>query len=220
MGTTITSVLDDYEAITSEQLRMWSAGSAKRRLRHFENRYDWRDVIGTIWDQRVFGPIKDWECACGQFKGQIYAGMKCPICRVQVGLSKVRRFRFAHINLPLTISHPFIADAEPMDAIPIVPAEYWEDRLCKTLPEIYEELIRLSQVDPDAEKITGTYGQVIVHLEDLYEKFAEFYPEDAERIARGMCLKPKSYHVEETGEVYDWGELNLAEDWQPPAEDS
>ncbi len=215
MDKTIEAALPDYEAITSEQIRMWSAGPVRRRLRHFENPDDWRSVDNTLWDQRIFGPKKDWECACAQFQGQAYARMRCPVCGVVVTLSRARKFRFGHINLPIPIPHPFVADTEPLDVIPIIPAAYWDDNKDGRLVQAYEEALRNSLVDPSTDELTGCYGTIIALLEELYTNISRHDEEESHIIARGMALKPRAMTEEELGEVYDWGELRLAEDWQP-----
>ena len=220
MNASIESVLTRYIAITSEQSRDWSRGAVKRRLRSFEHREDWRDVQGTLWDQCIFGPVEDWHCGCGQFEGMDYSGMQCPICRVTVGLCRARRFRFGHINLTTAIPHPFIADAEPLDAIPVVPAIHWETHAGEPLAKAYERLLRLSLILASREDLMGAYGTIIAHVDRLFERQVDRDPEEADRMARGMALRPPPY-VPETSdedESDEWNNLELADDWTPQRE--
>ncbi len=58
-----------------------------------------------LFDERIFGPIKDYECACGKYKRQRYEGKICERCGVEVTSSKVRRYRMGHIDLATPAAH-------------------------------------------------------------------------------------------------------------------
>ncbi|MEL1196376.1 hypothetical protein AADX85_15015, partial [Staphylococcus epidermidis] len=58
-----------------------------------------------LFDERIFGPQKDWECACGKLKGVFYKNQVCELCGVQVTTAKSRRERMGHIELAAPISH-------------------------------------------------------------------------------------------------------------------
>ena len=58
-----------------------------------------------LFDERIFGPTKDWECYCGKYKRIRYRGIICDKCGVEVTLSRVRRERIGHIQLASPISH-------------------------------------------------------------------------------------------------------------------
>ncbi len=58
-----------------------------------------------LFDERIFGPSKDWECYCGKYKRIRYKGIICDKCGVEVTLSKVRRERMGHINLAAPVAH-------------------------------------------------------------------------------------------------------------------
>ncbi len=58
-----------------------------------------------LFDERIFGPTKDWECYCGKYKRIRYRGIICDKCGVEVTLSRVRRERLGHINLASPVSH-------------------------------------------------------------------------------------------------------------------
>lgn len=63
---------------------------------------DWntlRPVPGGLLCERIFGPLHDWECACGELKGQEHAGETCPTCGVDIAASEVRGRRYGHIDL-------------------------------------------------------------------------------------------------------------------------
>ncbi|HEX7042009.1 MAG TPA: DNA-directed RNA polymerase subunit beta' [Patescibacteria group bacterium] len=58
-----------------------------------------------LFDERIFGPTKDWECYCGKYKRIRYKGIICDKCGVEVTLSRVRRERMGHITLCAPVSH-------------------------------------------------------------------------------------------------------------------
>jgi DNA-directed RNA polymerase subunit beta' len=58
-----------------------------------------------LFCERIFGPVKDWECACGRYKKIKYKGIICERCGVEVTRSKVRRERMGHIRLAASVSH-------------------------------------------------------------------------------------------------------------------
>ena len=58
-----------------------------------------------LFDERIFGPTKDWECYCGKYKRIRYRGIICDKCGVEVTLSRVRRERMGHIELASPVAH-------------------------------------------------------------------------------------------------------------------
>jgi DNA-directed RNA polymerase subunit beta' len=58
-----------------------------------------------LFDERIFGPTKDWECYCGKYKRIRYRGIVCDKCGVEVTLSRVRRERMGHITLATPVGH-------------------------------------------------------------------------------------------------------------------
>ena len=58
-----------------------------------------------LFCERIFGPVKDFECQCGKYKGIRYKGIVCDRCGVEVTEKKVRRERMGHINLVVPVAH-------------------------------------------------------------------------------------------------------------------
>ena len=58
-----------------------------------------------LFDEKIFGPIKDWECYCGKYKRIRYKGIVCDKCGVEVTKSSVRRERMGHIKLAVPVAH-------------------------------------------------------------------------------------------------------------------
>ncbi len=63
--------------------------------------------MNGLFCQAIFGPVKDWECACGKYKRYRYAGVICDKCGVEVTHSSVRRERMGHISLATSCVHPW-----------------------------------------------------------------------------------------------------------------
>ncbi|MFB3897788.1 MAG: hypothetical protein ACE14V_15975, partial [bacterium] len=66
-----------------------------------------------LFCERIFGPVKDWECSCGKYKRIKYRGVVCDKCGVEVALSKVRRQRMGYIHLAAPVSHIWFFKGTP-----------------------------------------------------------------------------------------------------------
>lgn len=66
-----------------------------------------------LFCEKIFGPVKDWECACGKYKGIRYKGIVCDRCGVEVTLKAVRRERMGHIGLAVPVVHIWFFKALP-----------------------------------------------------------------------------------------------------------
>jgi DNA-directed RNA polymerase subunit beta' len=69
--------------------------------------------MNGLFCQAIFGPTKDWECACGKYKRYRYAGVVCDKCGVEVTTSQVRRERMGHISLAAPCVHPWFLRVIP-----------------------------------------------------------------------------------------------------------
>ncbi|MGR3742258.1 DNA-directed RNA polymerase subunit beta' [Companilactobacillus sp. DQM5] len=86
-----------------DKIRSWSYGEVKKpETINYRTLKPERD---GLFDERIFGPQKDWECACGKYKRIRYKGIVCDRCGVEVTRSKVRRERMAHIELAAPVTH-------------------------------------------------------------------------------------------------------------------
>ena len=65
----------------------------------------YKPEMGGLFCERIFGPVKDWECACGKYKRIRYKGIVCDRCGVEVTEKKVRRERMGHIALVVPVAH-------------------------------------------------------------------------------------------------------------------
>lgn len=85
------------------KIRSWSYGEVKKP--ETINYRTLKPEKDGLFDERIFGPSKDWACACGKYKGIRYRGIVCDRCGVEVTSSKVRRERMGHIELAAPVTH-------------------------------------------------------------------------------------------------------------------
>jgi DNA-directed RNA polymerase subunit beta' len=98
----------DFDSIriqlaSPDTIRAWSHGEVTKpetiNYRSFKPERD------GLFCERTFGPVKDWNCHCGKYKGIRYRGVVCDRCGVEVTQAKVRRERLGHIELAVSVSH-------------------------------------------------------------------------------------------------------------------
>ncbi len=86
-----------------EQIRSWSSGEVKKP--ETINYRTLRPEKEGLFCEKIFGPVKDWECHCGKYKRVRHRGIVCDRCGVEVTTSKVRRERMGHIELAAPVCH-------------------------------------------------------------------------------------------------------------------
>ncbi|MGH7223531.1 MAG: DNA-directed RNA polymerase subunit beta', partial [Gemmataceae bacterium] len=108
--------INDYGAVrislaSPHDSRSWSFGEVKKP--ETINYRTYRPEKDGLFCERIFGPEKDWECACGKYRGMKYKGMICDRCGVKVTHSRVRRKRMGHIELAAPVVHIWFFKAMP-----------------------------------------------------------------------------------------------------------
>ena len=96
----------DHVAISvasPDSIRSWSKGEVKNP--ETINYRTFKPEKGGLFCERIFGPVKDWECSCGKYKRIKHKGVVCDRCGVEVTLARVRRERMGHIELAVPVSH-------------------------------------------------------------------------------------------------------------------
>ena len=89
--------------VSPEEMLSWSHGEITRpETINYRTQKPEKD---GLFCQKIFGPVKDWECACGKYKKIRYRGIICDRCRVEVTRAIVRRKRMGHISLAAPIAH-------------------------------------------------------------------------------------------------------------------
>jgi len=100
--------LNDFNSIqisiaSPEKIREWSYGEVtKPETINYRTQKPERD---GLFCEKIFGPMKDWECHCGKYKRVKYRGHTCEKCGVEITRAKVRRERMGHIELAAPVSH-------------------------------------------------------------------------------------------------------------------
>ena len=154
-----------------DQIREWSKGEVtKPETINYRTLKPEKD---GLFDERIFGPTKDWECYCGKYKRIRYKGIICDKCGVEVTRSKVRRERMGHIQLASPVSHIWYFKGTPSRLGILL------DISPRNLERIlYFALYIVTHVDEDARKRAlaaieeeaegrgGKGGQRLAELED------------------------------------------------------
>ena len=108
--------VNDYASVkiglaSPHDIRGWSFGEVKQP--ETINYRTYRPERDGLFCERIFGPEKDWECACGKYRGMKYKGMICDRCGVKVTHSRVRRKRMGHIELAAPVVHIWFFKSMP-----------------------------------------------------------------------------------------------------------
>jgi DNA-directed RNA polymerase subunit beta' len=155
-----------------DQIREWSKGEVtKPETINYRTLKPEKD---GLFDERIFGPTKDWECYCGKYKRIRYKGIICDKCGVEVTRSKVRRERMGHIQLASPVSHIWYFKGTPSRLGILL------DISPRNLERIlYFALYIVTHVDEDArkrallaieEEAEGRGGKAGQHLSELEDE--------------------------------------------------
>ncbi len=96
---------------SADDIRSWSHGEVKKP--ETINYRTLKPEKDGLYCEKIFGPTKDWECACGKYKRIRFKGIVCERCGVEVTRSKVRRERMGHIELAAPVSHIWYFKGSP-----------------------------------------------------------------------------------------------------------
>ncbi len=152
-----------------ETIRSWSHGEVKKP--ETINYRTFKPEKNGLFCEKIFGPTKDWECACGKYKRIKYKDVICDRCGVEVTQAKVRRERMGHIELACLVSHIWYLKGVPSRM------GYLLEMSTRNLERvIYYE----SYVVTDPGKAPADVGQLL--SEDEYQKL---------RVEYGASLKAK-----------------------------
>jgi len=154
-----------------DQIREWSKGEVtKPETINYRTLKPEKD---GLFDERIFGPTKDWECYCGKYKRIRYKGIICDKCGVEVTRSKVRRERMGHIQLASPVSHIWYFKGTPsrlgilLDISPrnLERILYFALYIVTSVDEDARKRA-LAALDEEAEGRGGKGGQRLSELED------------------------------------------------------
>ena len=147
-----------------EKIREWSYGEVKNN--ETINYRSGKPEKDGLFCERIFGPTKDWECACGKYKKIRYQGVVCDRCGVEITKSSVRRERMGHIELAAPVAHTWYLNGIPsrMSVLLDIPP--------KALTNV---VYYISWIVTDPGESNFTYKQIISERE-LREANAKFTP--------------------------------------------
>ena len=94
-----------------ETIKQWSHGEVKNP--ETINYRTFKPEVGGLFCQKIFGPVRDYECACGKYKRIRFKGTICDRCGVEVTTSRVRRERMGHIELAVPVAHIWFLKSLP-----------------------------------------------------------------------------------------------------------
>lgn len=173
---------------SSEDIMSWSHGEVKKpetiNYRTFKPERD------GLFCERIFGPVKDWECACGRYKKIKYKGIVCERCGVEVTRSKVRRERMGHVELAAPVCHIWYLKGVPSPLSLILDIS----------PRLLEKVIYFASfiiIDIDNEKINEILPDIRVAVElekaNLQGQMRELEEESFRRFADDLNNNREEY---------------------------
>ncbi|MDU0478672.1 DNA-directed RNA polymerase subunit beta' [Staphylococcus chromogenes] len=198
---------------TADDIRRWSKGEVKKP--ETINYRTLKPEKDGLFCERIFGPTRDWECACGKYKRVRYKGIICERCGVEVTKSKVRRERMGHIELAAPVTHiwyfkgvpsrlGYLLDLAPKDleriiyfAANIITGVDEEARHNDLTTLEAEMLLEKKDVEADAESEIAERAQKLE--EDLAELEAAGAKADARRKVQNAADK-EMQHIRERAE--------------------
>ncbi|HEX5696757.1 MAG TPA: DNA-directed RNA polymerase subunit beta', partial [Acidimicrobiia bacterium] len=171
---------------SSDQIRAWSYGEVKKP--ETINYRTLRPEKEGLFDERIFGPQRDWECYCGKYKRIRYKGIICERCGVEVTRSKVRRERMGHIELAAPVTHiwffkgvpsrlGYLLDMSPKELEKVIYfASYIitsvdDEKRQKDLPEL--EAAMRDEIEVVRNEFNEWHGVRLEALEDELERMEE-----------------------------------------------
>src|SRR6266581_1475249 len=110
------NIITDFNAIgirlaSPERIKEWSYGEVTKP--ETINYRTQRSERNGLFDEKIFGPDRDFECYCGKYRGIRYKGIVCEKCGVEITRSIVRRERMGHIELSSPVSHIWFLRSMP-----------------------------------------------------------------------------------------------------------
>ncbi|MFH0762626.1 MAG: DNA-directed RNA polymerase subunit beta' [Candidatus Omnitrophota bacterium] len=144
-------------------IKSWSKGEVKKA--ETINYRTLKPEKDGLFCEKIFGPVRDWECNCGKYKGIKFKGITCDRCGVTVDRSSVRRERMAHIELASAVTHIWFFKAVPSRMSALL------DIGLRDLEKIiyYEEYV---VIDPGTSSLKKKQLLSEEEYQDALEKFA------------------------------------------------
>ena len=155
---------EDFESLqiflaSPDKIRYWSYGEVEKP--ETINYRTFKPERKGLFCERIFGPVKDWECSCGKYRRIRYRGVVCERCGVEVTHSKVRRERMGHIELAAPVTHIWFLKGIPSYLALVL------DLTARELEEVvYFDSFIVTKVDPS---ITDLKLKMLLSNSDYYQ---------------------------------------------------
>ncbi|MBS3735028.1 MAG: DNA-directed RNA polymerase subunit beta', partial [Phycisphaerae bacterium] len=181
MAESVYDRINDYGSVriqlaSPNDIRSWSFGEVKKP--ETINYRTYRPEKDGLFCERIFGPERDWECACGKYKGTKHKGIICDRCGVKVTHSRVRRKRMGHINLAAPIVHIWFFKALPSRLGTL---------LSMKTADLEKIILFQNYAVTDAGQTPLKYQQVLT--EDEYQSARDTYGQDFEALMGAEAVK-------------------------------
>lgn len=156
-----------------DEIRAWSRGEiTKPETINYRTLKPEKD---GLFDERIFGPTKDWECYCGKYKRIRYKGVICDKCGVEVTQSRVRRERMGHITLASPTAHVWFFKGAPSKI----------SLLLGVAPRGVEQVVYFARylvIDVDEDKRKGAMANIAKAKEESLSEISESYKSKREAL--------------------------------------
>ena len=188
---------------SAEDIRSWSHGEVKKA--ETINYRTLKPEKDGLFCEKIFGPTKDWECACGKYKRVRFKGIVCERCGVEVTRSKVRRERMGHIELAAPVSHIWYFKGSPSRLgylLDIAPKEL--EKVLYFASSIVT-WVDTEARDEDVEELRDELAADLEELDATRRLSTEYVPEDdefADEIDDDERMEPEEIEAE-IADIYD-----------------
>lgn len=186
-------VIKDFKSLkislaSPEKVKEWSHGEiTKPETINYRTLKPEKD---GLFDERIFGPTKDWECYCGKYKRIRYKGVICDKCGVEVTQSKVRRERLGHITLSAAVTHVWFFKGAPSKL----------SLLLDMTPRSLDAVIYFAQhlvISVDEDKKQDALKKLTDRLEEEKKKLASAYSEQIKTVEGELKTEVKKLNIKD-----------------------
>ncbi len=149
-----------------DRIRFWSYGEIEKP--ETINYRTFKPERKGLFCEKIFGPVKDWECSCGKYRRVRYRGIVCERCGVEVTHSKVRRERMGHVELAADVCHIWFLKGIPsyigllldMSSRQLEEVIYYDSYIVLEVPPAMEDIIQVKQIlaTPEYSRLKEKYG--------------------------------------------------------------
>ena len=192
----------DFDAVrirpaSPEKILEWSHGEVTKP--ETINYRTQRPEKNSLFDEKIFGPEKDYECYCGKYRGIRYKGIVCEKCGVEITRAIVRRERMGHVDLAVPVAHVWFLRAIPSRLSMILGISSSDLEKVVYFAGYIVTTVHKSEKDRITSELEVEYKSKMKNLQDekSKEKMKELFLEakrDIESIQIGAVLDEAKYH--------------------------